>query len=81
MRRWGAGAVPLLASVINDGDVMVGARARAAYALRVFLTDPAALSQGHGTPEARGAGVHTVGAHETATTQHGPRQGGGLEAR
>ena len=44
VRRWGAGAVPLLASVVDDGDVMVGARARAAYALRVFLTDPAALS-------------------------------------
>lgn len=44
VRRWGAGAVPLLASVIDDADVMVGARARAAYALRVFLSDPAALS-------------------------------------
>lgn len=44
VRGWGAGAVPVLASVIDDGDVMVGARARAAFALRVFLPDPAALS-------------------------------------
>ncbi|MFO0628175.1 MAG: hypothetical protein U0325_21560 [Polyangiales bacterium] len=44
VRGWGAGAVPVLASVIDDADVMVAARARAAFALRVFVHEPAALA-------------------------------------
>ncbi len=44
VRGWGPGVVPVLASILDDGDVMVGARARSAFALRVYLTDPAALA-------------------------------------
>lgn len=44
VRAWGEGAVPVLASIVHDADEMVGARARAAYALRVFTSNPAALA-------------------------------------
>lgn len=44
LRGWGAVAPALLTGVVDDADVMVAARARAAYALRVFIADPAALT-------------------------------------
>lgn len=44
VQGWGAAVVPVLASIADDGDVMVAARARAAYALRVYAQDPAALA-------------------------------------
>lgn len=44
VRAWSEGVVPALASIIHDDEVMVAARARAAYALRVFSTNTAAMT-------------------------------------
>lgn len=44
VRAWGPASVQTLAAIIADEDVMVAARARAAYALRVYIATPAAAS-------------------------------------